>query len=449
MTRHKRALDAANDDSMVDAQQIAKSTLQVKDDNHSSCRGPENREEYETSGNTGGLELQVRSSRRRSRLARESCEKSVVLVERGQKQPPLPQHGCLFQLSEFKLLDAPTKSLPDERSLLLGASNTMRRTTLPNASIDPNGPGGLPANIKIRPPTPSPPVNWRESPRQQGPLSLDMRRIDSDYLLSKDFVHDINQMLDKLRGWPADLVKPYEISFQQDPENNERRVSIIDFMMRTWVVKIANPNKLIWRSSFSHDYTFADLPEDCQLNGCDFGCPRRITRIEQHSTLQKKKWTRSIYQTEISPIREGSNISVDLPRIFGEQSLPLPRLRWERLGYRGLKDRSVTKLLEGARNTPPRSTEKRRQRFKACSPPKRTKKDGVLESQPSSSASTHNAVSKETTLPEAEDKFKPEVTYIERLPDKPGPSPAIPLRPIDQTCSDPVSRMDEDEGMQF
>jgi hypothetical protein len=189
-------------------------------------------------------------------------------------------------------------------------------------------------------------------------------------------------MLDKIRGWPAELVEPYELSFQQDPDNSERQVKIIDYGLRVWVVRINNPNKLTWSSTLGHDYTFADLPEDCQVNGCDAGCPRRMTKIEQHSILQKKETSRISYQMQISPIREGSRISVDLPRIFGQQSLPLPALRWERLGYRGPKKCvDATKPLNESFKSSIllQLAEKRRQHFKTCSPPKRPRQDGIMK----------------------------------------------------------------------
>jgi hypothetical protein len=430
--------DVSNDDCTLEGQDEAEYTVSAKEDNSPSRSISDDIEEPDTLDDMERFEFEMQWTSKRRRRVRESFDGSLALV--GRKQKPLSlsrSPSCRSsQVNEFHILDAPFRPALDERSQYLSAGNTTRRSTLPTASVNPNCSGRLPIKIEIRPPTPPSPVCWRESSTRRKPRDLDMRRIDTDYILSRDFVHDVNQMLDKIWGWPAERVKPYRLSLQQDPENSGRQVSILDIGMRFWVVKITNPDKLILRSSLSCDYTFADLPGDCLVNGCDLGCPRPTTWIDQYEKLQDKRRSLNLHQTEILPTLDGSNIRADLPRIFGEQTLPLPTVRWERLGFQSLEERfAAAKLLKSsyANNTSLQSAEKRRQHFKACSPPKRVKQEDILKGQQVSSVTAHGEVSIQASPPNADNKLKSEVTYIERLPDNTDPSPApmtssIPLR---------------------
>jgi hypothetical protein len=436
MACHESAPDVSNDDCTLEAQNEADSTVPAKEDISPSCSIPNDIEKPDTLDDMEQFELEMQLTSKRRRRVRESFDGSLALVESKQKPLSLSPSCRSSQVDVFRLLDAPFRPALDERSQYLSAGNTTRRSTLPTANINPNCSGRLPIKIEIRPPTPPSPVCWRESSTRRKPRDLDMRRIDTDYILSKDFVHDVNQMLDKIWGWPAERVNPYRISLQQDPENSGRQVSMLDIGMRFWVVKITNPDKLILRSSLSCDYTFADLPGDCLVNGCDLGCPRPTTWTDQYTQLQDIRRSRNLHQTQILPARRGSNIRADLPRIFGKQTLPLPPVRWERLGFQSLEERfAAAKLLKSsyANNTPLQSTEKRRQHFRACSPPKRVKQEDILEGQQASSVTAHGEASIQTNASSANNKLESKVTYIEKLPGNTDPSPApmtssIPLR---------------------
>jgi hypothetical protein len=436
MACHETAPDVSNDDCTLKAQGEAKYTVSAKEDISPSRSIADNIEEPDTLDDMERFEFERQWTSKRRRRIRESFGGSLALVERKQKPLSLSPSCRSSRVNEFHILDAPFRPALDGPSQYLSAGNTTRRSTLPTASVNPNCSGRLPIKIEIRPPTPPSPVCWRESSTRRKPRDLDMRRIDADYILSKDFVHDVNQMLDKIWGWPAERVKPYRLSLQEDPETSGRQVSVLDIGMRFWVVKITNPDKPILRSSLSCDYTFADLPGDCLVNGCDLGCPRPITWMDQYKQLQDVRRSRNLHQTQILPKLDGSNIRADLPRIFGKQTLPLPTVRWERLGFQSLEERfAAAKLLKSsyANNTPLQSAEKRRQHFKACSPPKRVKQDDILEGQQVSSVTAHGEVTIQTNPSNVDNKLESEVTYIERLPDNTDSLPApmtssMPLR---------------------
>jgi hypothetical protein len=436
MACHESAPDVSNDDRTLEAQDEVRYTVSAKEGISPSRSISDNIEEPDTLDDMERFEFERQWTSKRRRRVRESSDGSVALVERKQKPLSLTPSCRSSRVNEFRILDAPFRPALNEPPQYLSAGNTTRRSTLPTAMINPNCSGRLPINIEIRPPTPPSPVCWRESSTRRKPRDLDMRRIDTDYILSRDFVHDVNQMLDKIWGWPAERVKPYRLSLQEDPETSGRQVSLLDIGMRFWVVKITNPDKLILRSSLSCDYTFADLPGDCLVNGCDLGCPRPITWTDQYKQLQDVRRSRNLHQTQILPTLDGSNIRADLPRIFGKQTLPLPTVRWERLGFQSLEEKfAAAKLLKSsyANNTPLQSAEKRRQHFKASSPPKRVKQGDTLEDQQVSSVTIHGEASIQTNPSNADNKLKSEVTHIERLHDNTDSSPApmtssMPLR---------------------
>ncbi|KAH4041338.1 hypothetical protein HBH98_006370 [Parastagonospora nodorum] len=171
---------------------------------------------------------------------------------------------------------------------------------------------------------------------------MNMSRIYSDYILSVEFVDDINQMLDFIRHFPRDHAVVIMQSFRYDPHNEGRRITFIEDRVLTqhWSVHIHNPNlskyhPRIWYAR--HNSSVSGLPECVKWiengmkgnfsmcrGGCDFGCPRPITKEEKERRLARGRALRKKEEDEkamppppkrfISPVSEVQSPPPPSPR---------------------------------------------------------------------------------------------------------------------------------------
>lgn len=98
--------------------------------------------------------------------------------------------------------------------------------------------------IRVKPPSPPPPQSWRPSTRPYGgKLYRDTSRIETDFIMSNDFVHDVNEMLDTIHNWSRAEADAIQSSFADDFLNEGRKISFHAFFRdgsQHWTVKIKN-----------------------------------------------------------------------------------------------------------------------------------------------------------------------------------------------------------------
>lgn len=185
---------------------------------------------------------------------------------------------------------------------------------------------------------------WRY-PRARHPTHyarMNMSRIHTDYILTTEFVYDINHMLDQARYRTRDHAVAILQSFIYDPHNEGRRITFIEdrVLAQHWSVHIQNPNlskyhPRIWYAR--HNSAVSGLP-DCVRwiengmkgnfsmcrGGCDFGCPSPVTKEEKGRSLarglalrKKKKDEKDMPpppKRSISPMPEVKSASPPSPR---------------------------------------------------------------------------------------------------------------------------------------
>ena len=132
-------------------------------------------------------------------------------------------------------------------------------------------------------------IPWRDPLRERDQLNTNQSRIKTEFLLTAEFIDDVNVMLDFISGWPQGLAQGIMRSFAMDPENQNRKIDFASLGDARWGVRLMNP--AIRSSGSSHEllgsYTREDLPDICQEQGCDEGCPRRASFEELAADLKK------------------------------------------------------------------------------------------------------------------------------------------------------------------
>ncbi|KZM26658.1 uncharacterized protein EKO05_0008758 [Ascochyta rabiei] len=137
--------------------------------------------------------------------------------------------------------------------------------------------------------TPPPSTPWRNTKRQRNSLNVDRSRIDTHFILSDEFIDDVNTMLDFVAGWPEEHFTDIRYSFKKDPENQDRRIKFAHTSDGEWAVHILKPVSLEpeRRHGLADVYTLDDLPDSCREHGCIEGCPRKISLEERITDLKK------------------------------------------------------------------------------------------------------------------------------------------------------------------
>ncbi|OSS47950.1 hypothetical protein B5807_06595 [Epicoccum nigrum] len=116
-----------------------------------------------------------------------------------------------------------------------------------------------------------------------------MSRIKTEFLLTAEFIDDVNYMLDFISGWPKQLALGIMRSFRMDPENQDRNIGFVNLSNGRWGVRLINPATRSSDASYQLPglYTRKDLPDICQEQGCDDGCPRKASFQELAADLKK------------------------------------------------------------------------------------------------------------------------------------------------------------------
>ena len=132
-------------------------------------------------------------------------------------------------------------------------------------------------------------IPWRDPLRQRDQLNTSQSRIKTDFLLTAEFIDDVNFMLDFISGWPQGMAEGIMRSFSKDPENQNRKIDFVGLDDARWGVRLINPATRSSGSSYElpGSYTRKDLPKICQKQGCDEGCPRRASFEELATDLEK------------------------------------------------------------------------------------------------------------------------------------------------------------------
>lgn len=125
--------------------------------------------------------------------------------------------------------------------------------------------------------------------RQRDQLNTNQSRIKAEFLLTAEFIDDINFMLDFISGWPQQLAMGIMRSFTLDPENQDRKIHFANLGNDRWGVRLLNPAARNSATSYqlTGSYTREDLPDICQEQGCDEGCPHGASFEELAADLKK------------------------------------------------------------------------------------------------------------------------------------------------------------------
>jgi hypothetical protein len=189
---------------------------------------------------------------------------------------------------------------------LRSATSDRRRSKPTRVDPDPENLVTTGPQFKLTPASPALPQKWRSAGiRTHHKTSL--KRISTDFILAKEFVHDINEMLDTIENWDREDAKEIMKSFEDDPANEGREITFITKHAmddtKHWSVVIKNPNRSIFHPEEyekSHCLPASQrpvridwgihqnggLPSTCR-NGCDQSCPRGLTKEDKERILKR------------------------------------------------------------------------------------------------------------------------------------------------------------------
>ncbi|KAH7089941.1 hypothetical protein FB567DRAFT_315201 [Paraphoma chrysanthemicola] len=165
---------------------------------------------------------------------------------------------------------------------------------------------------------PAPQVRWRYPERTRGHLKIGLHRIYTEYILSQEFIDDINGMLNYIRKWSLEDAIPIMRSFIHDPENEGRQVAFRIGAVAgesCWTVELTNPDASVHHPRVLRDsghlplayrpkrldwgiHEYGGLPSRCVKEGCGPACPHERSPYEKYQSLVKG---RSIQRSESKP----------------------------------------------------------------------------------------------------------------------------------------------------
>jgi hypothetical protein len=188
-----------------------------------------------------------------------------------------------------------------------------------------------------------PACSWRNTKRQRGTPKVDYSRIETEFILSTEFVDDVNTMLDFIAGWPADLVEDIKCAFKEDPDNRSRRIEFVDMGGLKWAVRILNPDRPDSCQGPADIYALKDLPDDCREHGCVRGCSR--------NTVMRNRWVNAKEARGPQKRKQPLDVMAAACKLAGSSLGVLPDAPDPRRPFRPGKPPSLPPRSEN-RNTP-------------------------------------------------------------------------------------------------
>lgn len=217
----------------------------------------------------------------------------------------------------------------------LRPSRILRRDNLPTSAINPNPEGlrmaqdGDVPGFQVQPP--SPPRLSSEYYRRQGRPRRSLARLDTDCLLSEDFVIAANEALDAFYGLQSDLADPLKQSFiyHYRHEFPDRKIEFPEKELRSWTLKLRLASKPTegWVSKrgrppyaeYGDDReAYSGISKDCERRGCRISCPRSRNTADTHRILANGRalqWSEKAIAERRSNVsrRRGSTLPPPLP----------------------------------------------------------------------------------------------------------------------------------------
>jgi hypothetical protein len=141
--------------------------------------------------------------------------------------------------------------------------------------------------VPAKPPSPPPKTQWRDQTRQRGRPNLDFSRIETHFLLTHDFIDDVNAMLDVIDGWSDDQIKDFEYAFKKDVDNRGRSIEFVEIDSRQWGVRLLNPTNPERRDSLGMLCPFrsSDNPQNICQNLGSKECSNKAYTEERTASL--------------------------------------------------------------------------------------------------------------------------------------------------------------------
>ncbi|KAL1655145.1 hypothetical protein SLS61_002457 [Didymella pomorum] len=179
-----------------------------------------------------------------------------------------------------------------------------------------------------RPPSPPPKTQWRDRTRQRGRLNLDFSRIDTQFLLTHEFIDDVNSMLDLINGWTFDRISDIEYAFKKDIDNRGRTVEFVKIDIRRWGVRLVNPANPERKDSLGMLCPFrsSDNPDNiCQNLGSKY-CSNKSYTEERTASLRSSRDQQSMPPPPLPP-RSEKREAFRMPPVTSSPSTSTLRLR--------------------------------------------------------------------------------------------------------------------------
>lgn len=187
--------------------------------------------------------------------------------------------------------------------------------------------------------------SWRIPYRQRDILNLDKSRLHTEYLLSDNFLDDVNFMLDVMSDHSGPEIKHIAESFVRDPNNHFRRISWKkDPMHGGWSVALENQNLDGYQQSMQNatrscdqrilpgtSSATKDLAEHCQTFGCDEKCPRQLTVEEKEAIFERVRERERLERAEREKENFTGQPSATLQRMKDRTNMPAPPVPLRRL----------------------------------------------------------------------------------------------------------------------
>lgn len=175
--------------------------------------------------------------------------------------------------------------------------------------------------VPARSPSPPPNTQWRDRTRQRERLNLNFSRIETHFLLTHEFIDDVNAMLDRFEGWSALEIADIAYAFKKDCDNRGRIVEFVDLGSRKWVVQLLNPlNPERRDSGMLCPFRCSDNPRNlCQQPGSK-ACSNKAHLEERAADLRRFRDQQMMPPPPLPPRSDKRTTPPRPPQVAGLQA---------------------------------------------------------------------------------------------------------------------------------